>query len=103
MLTPAEARRVNDQGLNLRLRVRNARANAEHEKANKHLNGDALAENGSFEAQERRKRAREAAGINKDEEESAELSEGSKRLATEKKVQCAIIKDMIDNTALFEE
>jgi len=83
--------------------VRNARAHAAHEKANKHLNGESLAENDSFEAQERRKRARAAAGINDEEEESAELSEGSKRLATEKKVQCAIIKDMIDNTALFEE
>ena len=103
MLTPAEARRVNDQGLNLRLRVRNARANAEHEKANKHLNGQSLAENGSFAAQARGKRARKAAGINDDEEEAVELSEGSKRLATERKVQHAIIHSMIQNTALFEE
>jgi hypothetical protein len=103
MLTPAEARRVNDQGLNLRLRVRNARANAEHEKANKHLNGQSLAENGSFAAQARGKRARKAAGINDDEEEAVELSEGSKRLATERKVQHAIIQSMIQNTALFEE
>ena len=103
MLTPAEARRVNDQGLNLRLRVRNARANAEHEKANKHLNGESLAKCRSFAAQARQKRARAAAGFNDEEEESVELSEGSKRLATERKVQSSIIKDMIDNTALFEE
>ena len=103
MLTPAEARRVNDQGLNLRLRVRNARANADHEKANKHLSGQSLAKCRSFSAQARRKRLREEAGKNNDEEESVELSEGSKRLATERKVQSAIIKDMIDNTALFEE
>jgi hypothetical protein len=103
MLTPAEARRVNDQGLNLRLRVRNARANAAHEKANKHLDGQSLAKCRSFAAQARGKRARAAAGTNKDEEDATELSEGSKRLATERKVQSAIIKDMIDNTALFEE
>ena len=103
MLTPAEARRVNDQGLNLRLRVRNARANTAHEKANKHLSGESLAKCRSFAAQARGKRARKAAGINDEEEESMELSEGSKRLATEKKVQCAIIKDIIWNTALFEE
>jgi hypothetical protein len=103
MLTPAEARRVNDQGLNLRLRVRNARAHATHAKANKHLNGQSLAECRSFAAQARGKRAREAAGFNDDEEGSVELSEGSKRLASERKVQCAIINDMIGNTALFED
>ena len=47
--------------------------------------------------------AAKAAGINDEEEETVELSEGSKRLATEKKVQCAIINDMIWNTTLFEE
>lgn len=91
------------QGLNLRLRVRNARANAAHEKANKHLSGESLAKCRSFAAQVRGKRARKAAGINDDEEEAVELSEGSKRLATERKVQSAIINAMIDSKELFED
>jgi len=74
---------VNDQGLCLRLRVRNARAHAKHPKANKHLNGASLATTQTFQAQARRKRERAAAGI--DEEEKAEeyMTASAKRRAKE--------------------
>ena len=97
MFTPAEARRVNDQGLNLRLRVRNLRANTRHENANVHLSTDSLATTHSFAAQARKKRS-----CSFSESSTSEPSEGSKRRAREKLVQSAIIQDAMSNTALFE-
>ena len=58
MYTPEEAMRVNDQGLCLRLRVRNHRAASGHEDADPALEGCTMATTKSFGAQERRKRAR---------------------------------------------
>ena len=83
MLTKGEKQRVNDQGLCLRLRVRNARAHAKHHAANKHLSGASLATTQTFQAQARRKRERAAAGI--DEEEKAEeyMTASAKRRAKE--------------------
>lgn len=65
MLTPEEVGRVNDQGLCLRLRVRNHRAAQCHEEADPALEGCTLAIPKSFGAQERRKRERggEDAGL----------------------------------------
>ena len=56
MLTPEEVIRVNDQGLCMRLRVRNHRGSVGHEDCNKNLEGNTLAVPHSFEAQERKKR-----------------------------------------------
>jgi hypothetical protein len=83
MLTKGEKQRVNDQGLCLRLRVRNARAHAKHESANEHLHGASLARTQTFQAQARRKRERAAAGI--DEEETVEeyMTASAKRRAKE--------------------
>jgi hypothetical protein len=56
MLTPAEAKRVYDQGLCMRLRVRNHRACKNDVEANPHLKGHCtLAKPCTFAAQERYK------------------------------------------------
>ena len=78
MLSQEEVHRVNDQGLGLALRVRNARAADKHALANPHLAGVTKAKLWSFEAQERRKRLRETTG-ELEEEENAEQSESAKR------------------------
>ena len=98
MLTPGEKRRVNDQGLNMRLRVRNARAHAKHEKAHKHLHGASLATTRSFQAQERRKRARKAAGLDDDDDhdDSDAHSANAKRRAKEAELADAMIADAME-------
>jgi len=78
MLSKEELHRVNDQGLGLALRVRNARAATNHPQANPHLKGGPKAQLGSFEAQERHKRLRETTGV-LDEEDVADQSEPAKR------------------------
>ena len=56
MLTDGEVKRVNDQGLCLRLRVRNHRHAELHENADPHLKDCTFAKPNSFSAQERYKR-----------------------------------------------
>jgi hypothetical protein len=78
MLSKDELHRVNDQGVGLALRVRNARAASKHPDAHPHLSGVPRAQLGSFEAQERHKRLRETTGV-LDEEDLADQSEPAKR------------------------
>ena len=94
MLTPAESVRVNDQGLGLRLRVRNARAHAKHEwlKNHPYLEGGSRASLLSFQAQDRAKRSRTGG----DEAECDETSDGAKRRATEQTTKAACISDAMD-------
>tara|TARA_B110000858_G_C17809267_1_gene480005 strand:- start:3871 stop:9828 length:5958 start_codon:yes stop_codon:yes gene_type:complete len=96
MLTPEEEVRVNDQGLCMRLRVRNHRAAVGHPDARVELDGCILARPQSFAAKEKNKRKCSDIANNDSDDDTGPQSLASKRRACEQEVNDQMMVESLD-------